>query len=128
MHFNNKTHYAQVYILMEICATMTLQSCQLIGVAEGLTISYPNFLKLYISRGFILLSTLARLFAKLALMRKKIAKFQHGATIAPWFLIGRMPLTLYSTIQNSLFGSCTLSHVTNNSDTCTVRASIAWQI
>ena len=34
---------------MEIYATMTLQSCQLIGVAEGLTISYPNFLK-YISR------------------------------------------------------------------------------
>ena len=46
---------------------------------------YPNFLKLYISRAFILLSTLARIFAKLALMRKKIAKFQDGATIAPWF-------------------------------------------
>ena len=35
---------------MEICATMTLQSCQLIGVAEGLTISYPKLLKNYISR------------------------------------------------------------------------------
>ena len=44
-------------------------------VAEGLTISYPNFLKLYISRGFILLSTLARIFAQLDLMRKKSRSF-----------------------------------------------------
>ena len=28
--------------------------------------------------------------------KKKIAKFQHGATIAPWFIIGRMPLTLFN--------------------------------
>ena len=46
--------------------------------------------------------------------KNREVRFQHGATIAPWFLIGRMPLTLYSTIQNSLFGSCTLSHVTNS--------------
>ena len=80
------------------CATMTLQNCQLKGVVEGLTISYPNFFKLYISPGFILLSTLARKFAKLALMGEKIAKFQHGATIAPWFQQvdrAHTPLTLY---------------------------------
>ena len=174
---------------MEICATMILQSCQLIGVAEGLTISYPNFLKLYISRalsfwahsaliwqkeasdksdisrkwakcvcqlhwrqwnirmsyltylivGWVFLheiwprrrahyvnyeninnsnldgmslasfcqsrAALARIFAKLALMRKKIAKFQHGATIAPWFQQvdrAHTPLTLlYSTSNHS---------------------------
>ena len=57
---------------------------------------------------FILLSTLARICAKLALMRKKIAKFQHGAhgaTIAPWFQqVDRAyaPLTLlYSTSNHS---------------------------
>ena len=54
---------------------------------------------------FILLSTLARIFAKLALMRKKIAKFQHGATIAPWFQQvdrAHAPLTLlYSTSNHS---------------------------
>ena len=36
---------------MAICASMTLQSCQLIGVTEGLTIlSYPNFLKSYLEQ------------------------------------------------------------------------------
>ena len=35
---------------MEICASMTLQICQLIGVTEGLTISYPNFSKSYLEQ------------------------------------------------------------------------------
>ena len=130
MHFNNKTHYAQVYILMEICATMTLQSCQLIGVAEGLTISYPNFFKLYISRGFILLSTLARIFAKLALMRNK------NREVSAWSYNSSM-VSNRAHAAHAIFNHSELAvrfvHVESRDQfrhmhLCTVCASIAWQI
>ena len=76
-------------------------------------------------------TSLAWKFAKLALMETKSWSFIMELKVALWFQhVNRWhaSLRLNSTIRISLFGSnrlSTLSHVTN-SDTCTVRASIAF--